>query len=161
MKDYLLKSTSIITAFLMLFVQTQVFASPVNVNVDLPSLDVAVFQLDDASLNVAMQELNELESYLDLNVGVTYSDVAQNASDLLLNVSPSVAPAGGSEAPLGIPSFLWGCVLGWVGILIVYLVSDEDMDETKKALWGCLTGTAVGVVVYFVAFAAAATTSTY
>jgi hypothetical protein len=145
----------------MLFVQTQVFASPTNFNVDLPSLDVSVFQLDDASLNFAMQELNELESYLNLNEGVTYSDVAKNASELVLNVSSSPAPAGGSEDPLGIPSFLWGCVLGWVGILIVYLVSDEDMDETKKALWGCLTGTAVGVVVYFVAFAAAATTSTY
>jgi len=46
MKKSILKGTSVITAFLMLFVQTQVFAAPSKVNVDLPSIDISVFQLD-------------------------------------------------------------------------------------------------------------------
>jgi hypothetical protein len=53
------------------------------------------------------------------------------------------------EDVLGIPAFWWGCVLGWVGILIVYLVT-EDKEAAKKALWGCLVGTGVFVLFYFV-----------
>jgi len=57
-----------------------------------------------------------------------------------------------SQPPLGIPSFLWGFILGVIGILIVYLIT-ENGDETKKALWGCLAFTVLWVVLYFVLFA--------
>ena len=46
-----------------------------------------------------------------------------------------------------IASFLWGCAFGWVGLLIVYLVTDNDKEQTKKALWGCLAN-GVAIVVY-------------
>jgi hypothetical protein len=29
-------------------------------------------------------------------------------------------------------------------------MTDNDMDETKKALWGCLAGTGISVLLYFV-----------
>ena len=51
------------------------------------------------------------------------------------------------DGPAGIPAFLWGCVLGWIGILVVYLVT-EDSDETKKALYGCLIGWGLGFLLY-------------
>ena len=41
------------------------------------------------------------------------------------------------DGPVDIPSFIWGCVAGPVGVLVVYLVT-EDNDETKKALLGCI-----------------------
>lgn len=53
------------------------------------------------------------------------------------------------EPPLGIPSFIWGFCLGWVGILIVYLVT-EDKDETKKALLGCVVGGLTYFLFYIV-----------
>ena len=42
------------------------------------------------------------------------------------------------EPALGIPGFWWGCVLGPVGILVVYLVTENDKEEVKKALYGCI-----------------------
>ncbi len=153
MKDFLLKSSSVFMTVLFLFVQTVAVASPANNSDFISSVDVSVFELDETNLDFVMLELNELGNYLDQNEGVTYDQVALAASELLINVSSTSAPAGGDEAPLGIPSFLWGCVFGVVGILIVYLVTDSDMDETKKALWGCLAGAAVGSVLYFAVFA--------
>jgi len=34
-----------------------------------------------------------------------------------------------------------------VGMAVVYIVSNQDMVETKKALWGCIAWTAVVVVL--------------
>jgi cytochrome c biogenesis protein CcdA len=53
-----------------------------------------------------------------------------------------------NEPPLGIPSFLWGCILGIVGVLIVYIITDGDKAETKKSLWGFLVAVGVYVVLY-------------
>jgi len=46
-----------------------------------------------------------------------------------------------------LPAFWWGCFLGWVGILIVYLVT-EDRDQTRSALWGCIVNGLFGCVIY-------------
>jgi hypothetical protein len=54
-----------------------------------------------------------------------------------------------TEGALGIPSFIWGCVLGWIGILITYLVT-QDSEETKKALYGCLIGWVGGFLLYII-----------
>lgn len=62
-------------------------------------------------------------------------------------VPESALPIGEKNPVLGIPSFLWGCGLGVVGLLVVYIVSDEDKVETKKAMWGCITSTAVVTVI--------------
>ena len=50
------------------------------------------------------------------------------------------------EPALGIPGFWWGCVLGPVGILVVYLVTENDKDEVRKSLYGCLVSTGVWIV---------------
>ncbi len=63
--------------------------------------------------------------------------------------------------PLGIPSFLWGCCLGVIGILLVYVLTDGDRDQTKKALWGCVVGSLSGCVLWglwYVLIAAAGAT---
>jgi hypothetical protein len=117
----------------------------------LPSIDESALVLDEAALNEAMAELNELDVYLDENAGVTYADLESSESELILNVDNSTAPLGmdqKGEPPLGIPSFLWGCILGIVGILIVYIITDGDKAETKKALWGMLVWVGVWIVLY-------------
>ncbi len=157
MKKPILKTISMFMAFALLFVQTQVYAhAPLTDKFNnVPGVDDSVFQLDEASLEVAMADLNKLDSYLQQHQDATYQDVAKNNAQLVANVSPIAAPAGG-DGPLGIPSFLWGCVFGVIGILLVYLMTDNDMDETKKALWGCLTGVGVALILNFVVFAGAA-----
>jgi hypothetical protein len=162
MKKFLLKSLSVFLAIVLLVSQNQIVSAK-TIDAGLPSVDESVFELDENALAFAMQDLNELDNYLASNEGVSYTDLAEAGSDLIANVSDNSSPIGmdqEGESPLGIPPFLWGCVLGWVGLLIVYLISDQDKELTKKALIGCLVGTGVWVVVYVVLIAAAATTTT-
>lgn len=115
-----------------------------------------LFFLDYPSEAAQFNDLNTLEAYLQVNEGVTYMDLLATESSLISNITNSSHLLGAiNEPPLGIPSFVWGCILGWVGILIVYFVS-EDKDETKKALYGCLVSTVGAIVVYviWVVFAA-------
>jgi hypothetical protein len=104
-------------------------------------------------------DLNEIETIVEDNQGETLESLkASGALAETVNIMSPEAMAG--DGPLGLPSFLWGCVLGWVGILITYLVTD-DKDETKKALWGCVTGSAIYLVfyiIYVVAIVSSATT---
>ncbi len=152
MKKVLLRGLSVIMAVIVLVAQTQSLTAK-TVQINLPSVDESVFNLDEDALNNAMQELNELENYLALNEGTSYDDLLTSGSELIANVSDSSSPMGMAqegEAPLGIPAFLWGCVLGWVGLLVVYLVTDNDKAQVKKALTGCIVSTLTTAAIYVV-----------
>ncbi len=161
MKKVLFKMLSVTMAIVLLVAQSQILSAK-TIEFSLPSIDESVFNLDEDALSAAMNELNELENYLVMNEGTTYNDLVIADSELIANLSDSSSPMGMAqegEAPLGIPAFLWGCVLGWVGLLVVYVITDNDRAQVKKALTGCLVSTAVSVVLYVVIFAAAATTT--
>jgi len=146
-KSILLKSTAVFMSVLMLFTQTLSLSARPSVAV-MPSVDESALMLDEAALNEAMAELNELDQFLSENESVTFADLEASGSDLILNVDNSTSPLGmdqENEPPLGIPSFLWGCILGILGILLVYILTDGDKSETRKALWGMLIW--VGVVI--------------
>jgi hypothetical protein len=147
MKKTFLKSLSVLLACLMLITQTQSLSARPS-EIGLPSLDESVLVLDEEALELAMQDLNQLDEFLDVNSGVTFADLESAESELIAGFENSTTPLGmehEGEPPLGIPSFLWGCILGVVGILFVYILTDGDKDETRKALWGMLVW--VGVVV--------------
>lgn len=121
-----------------------------------------VFSFDEAKLNAEFSGLNELESKVKADKNLTYDVLVKSgeADKYNLNAGSMSSPSlGMGEPPLGIPSFLWGCVFGVIGILIVYLIS-EDKEETKKALYGCITFGIVYVIVYILVFASYATTTT-
>jgi hypothetical protein len=113
-----------------------------------------LFQVDEQELNAEFAQLNELESFVNANEGITISEINQenplvqnvaNASDVL-----GVLGSLRGDSPLGIPSFLWGFCLNVAGVAIVYFVAD-DRDETKKAFTGCAISAAlyiIWVVVY-------------
>jgi len=150
MKKILFKSIGVSLAVILLLAQTQSLSAKKIVS-SLPDIDESVFILDEETLNQEIQELNALDHYVSTHEGTTYDDLVTSGSDLIANISDEAAPMGmaGPDDPLGMPAFLWGCLLGWVGILIVYLVTDYDRSgQTKKALWGCLVGTGVWVVFY-------------
>ncbi len=55
----------------------------------------------------------------------------------------------GPEKLMGIPPFWWGFFLNWVGVLLVYLLTDHNKEYTRDALIGFLVGTVIYVGFYF------------
>jgi hypothetical protein len=157
MKKFLLKSVSIILALVLLSAQSyNVYAKEMTVAI--PELDESAFTFNEAVINDVLSELNELDAYLENNEEATYETLLASGSELLADIESSASPMGmadqAGEPPLGIPSFLWGCVFGILGLLVVYIMTEQDKVETKKALWGCVASTAVSVVLYMVVWGA-------
>jgi hypothetical protein len=109
-----------------------------------------LFSYDATAVNTQMAQLDQLEEYVGNNPGITLTQMVTAGNDLIYSVNNINGIAGLNqinESALGIPSFCWGFCLGLVGILIVYMVS-EDKKEVKGALVGCVIGTVVsGVLV--------------
>ncbi len=123
-----------------------------------------ILAFNDSEVYDAFAEINDLTQFVAENEGVTYTDLEKDNSELISKVSASAflsMQQDPDELALGIPSFLWGCVFGIIGVLVVYIMTDENKEQTKKAFWGCVTSTAIWTVLYVVAFAAATTTTTY
>jgi hypothetical protein len=159
MKKVLLKGISLFMAVLLLFAQSQNLSAK-NTEINIRGIDESIFKLDENVLSNAMYELNRLNNYITQNEGVTYEDLNLLDSALIENVSNTSAPLGlttESEDPLGIPAFLWGCFLGWVGILLVYMITDNNKVQVKKALNGCLVAGGAYVVIGVVYFVLVAT----
>ncbi len=116
--------------------------------------DADLFKVDYNSVQAEFTELNQLESMVVANTDLTYTELKLSNETLVNNLKliPDMGIPGSAtgEPVLGIPSFLWGCVFGVVGLAVVYIGTDEDKDETKKALWGCITGTGAVAIVYLV-----------
>jgi hypothetical protein len=111
------------------------------------------FSYDAVTIENQMAQMNQLEGYLNENPGTTLSDMVTTGNNLadLVSGPNSIAGFNGiNEKVLGIPGFLWGCVLSWVGILIVYLVG-QDPHETKQAIIGCVVG-AVAYAAFYVVY---------
>ncbi len=162
MKKTLFKSLSVFLAMLMFSFQTFAFNSRSSSSITKNEIQ-SVTGFDDSEIYAAFAEVSDLDQYLAQNENKTFADVSQENGTLLNGISSTTTlpmSASADELALGIPSFLWGCVFGIVGILVVYLMTDSNKEQTKKALYGCIVGTVVEVVIYVVVFAAAASTST-
>ncbi len=162
MKKFLLRSVSIVLAITLLSSQSfGLYARDISPTPK--ELDESVFSFDEELINSELSELNALDSYIEENQNVTFASLVEEGNPLVANIENSAAPMGmadqDGEPPLGIPSFLWGCVFGVIGLVVVYIMTDENKDETKKALWGCVASTAVGAVIYMVAWGAWAATT--
>ncbi len=108
------------------------------------------FNFDNQSLEREFSALSALEA---LVVSNNYPDIAEMeensmlAPDFLSNNQPFHDQG---EDPLGIPGFWWGCVLGPVGIIAAYILSDNNKEQARMALNGCIVATAVEVAVILV-----------
>jgi hypothetical protein len=110
--------------------------------------DSELFSYDKGSVKKAVSDMSQVEQLLNQNPNVSVDQLkAEGKLTASFDVNSSSPFSVVGEPPLGIPSFLWGCLLGWVGLLIVYLIT-EDKDETKKALWGCIASAVVGIIFY-------------
>jgi hypothetical protein len=110
-------------------------------------------KFDQKGFETEFRQLNQLENHVNTHPGVTLEKVAEQNADLVQGMpleSNTIATIMADGGPaLGIPGFWWGFCLGWVGLLVVYLVTDNDKDQVKKALTGCLIATAIWAVIYF------------
>ena len=112
--------------------------------------DSELFSYDKAKVQQAVSDMSQVEQTINQNPDITVDDLkAQGKLNASFDATASSPFSTTGEPPLGIPSFLWGCIFGIVGLAVVYFVS-EDSVETKKALWGCVVGTLISGVVYFV-----------
>lgn len=116
------------------------------------------FSYDRTAVDADFSGLEKLETFIQQHPETTLEELRVEKNPLVQDMDMSsggiMSSLGYGDPPLGIPSFFWGCLLGWVGMLIVYLIT-EDTDETKKALWGCVTasvGSTLLVVVFYVIY---------
>lgn len=135
-----MKNISTIILIFISFITYQSFGSNAN-----------LFQYDANKIDQELQELNQLEKFIDDHGKATYLELQESGNNLIAHVSSTTDGMRmfGLEPAMGIPSFLWGFCFGLVGILVVYLVT-EDGDETKKAVWGCAAAGACYAVVYVI-----------
>lgn len=116
--------------------------------------DADLFKLDYNSVQTEFAQLDQLAGMVAANTDLTYTELKLSNETLVNNLKlvPDMGMPGAAagEPVLGIPSFLWGCVFGVIGLAVVYIGTDEDKVETKKAMWGCITGTGAVAIVYLV-----------
>lgn len=126
-----------------------------SLNTETPAVtESQVMTFNEQAVNAEFEKLNKLEQYVATHEGVTIEDVKETELTENLNLDTNVTNAVvAGELPLGIPAFWWGCVLGLLGVLAVYLITDKDKEQTKKALYGCLAWTVLWAVYYFVVLA--------
>lgn len=111
-----------------------------------------LFSYDADEVNQELGQLQNLEDYVSANPGITLTNLQSENNGLIANLNLDLNNISGfsmlAEPPLGIPSFLWGCIIGPVGIVLVYVLTDQDGEQTKKALYGCLVGYVGGALLY-------------
>ncbi|MFB6316984.1 hypothetical protein [Saccharicrinis sp. FJH54] len=135
MKKRLLKITSLLFALIIFTSQTQAGNYVTSLNSDNEIDEFFAF--------------NESEIYDSFESSVL-GEYADNINDAaaLLPLASEDDPYAMDEA-FGIPSFLWGCVGGVTGIILVKVIT-EDNREAKKAFTGCLMSYILAGVVYAV-----------
>lgn len=112
--------------------------------------------LDEEQISREFAELNQLEKFVAEHEGLSLAELQTNYPQVLENFKDNPENfngmekivRGGGETPLGIPAFIWGCVLGIIGLVIVALVAD-DRELTKQALYGCIVSALIGIGLRF------------
>lgn len=116
------------------------------------------------------KKLNQLESIIIANPNFTVDSVIKEQPQLIkdLGINSETKSNIGDDDPMkpaGFPAFWWGFCLGIWGILIVYLITDNNKAALNKTVKGCITATAIGLGVYVIAIVgsliAVAATSPY
>jgi hypothetical protein len=105
--------------------------------------------LQKEDFSAEFKKLNTLEAIVNANPALTIDSVIKEQPQLLkdLGINNEVKSSIGGDDPMkpaGFPAFWWGFCLGIWGILIVYLITDNDKAALNKTVKGCITA----VVVY-------------
>lgn len=106
------------------------------------------FSYDSEKVNSSLSALNNLEAMHHASPNVSFDDLIQDArfEGISIDKGTVYGHANSGDLPV-LPAFWWGCILGVIGILIVYLIT-EDSSQTQSALWGFLIGWGAGCILY-------------
>jgi len=110
-----------------------------------------LFSYNQEAVELEMAGLTSLENFVLENPGVSLSDMIASENELVTGMTHSGSFYGFdmmNDKALGIGGFLWGCCLGPIGVLVVWLVAD-DPAETKKSMIGCVVNALLGGGSYF------------
>ncbi|OYU66226.1 MAG: hypothetical protein CFE22_10150 [Cytophagaceae bacterium BCCC1] len=122
------------------------------------------------NFSVEFKKLNQLEAIVNANPSVTIDSVIKEQPQLLkdLGINNEAKSSIGGEDPMrpaGFPAFWWGFCLGIWGILIVYLITDNDKAALNKTVKGCITAMIVygGITAfsYLIIFITALSSTAY
>ncbi len=107
------------------------------------SFGAGSFDFDQQSVDQEFQKLNEIEELVAGNPDLTYQSLQESYPELTADLSSEngVSQTAGDMPILG--PFWWGCILGIIGLLLVYVITDNDKAQLKSALVGCVVGTLV------------------
>jgi len=120
-----MKRFSMILALAIFMFSVQTFASVAD-----------LFEYDQNEVSAAFSDLNELEALVAQDEQITYADLIEVQNPVALSLSTEAGKmAEGVSMPI-LPAFWWGCLLGPVGLIIVYFV-EQDPSQTRSAFWGC------------------------
>lgn len=131
-----------------------------TLNNNIAEKEVLTYNPDN--INNEFEKLNKIEAFVASNEGADIESVKETEllNDISLDTNSLATITNDSDLPLNIPAFLWGCLLGGLGILIVYMVT-EDKVQTKKAVYGCLVAGGVVAVIYVAIVIIGLSASTY
>lgn len=128
----------LILALTIFSAQSMAFVTTTNVSNYTEDIE-AVAEFDESDIYGAFADVNNLVSFLHENEGTTYNELKSENSELIANLSSTSALAfSSSDVPPIFSAFVWGCLLNWVGMLIVGLTTDFDSQQITKSAWGCL-----------------------
>jgi len=98
-----------------------------------------LFSVNEDQIRSEMSELNLLEDYVLQNEGTTISLLQAENSSLIESISynnDAFMTALSLNSPAGtIPAFFWGFCLGPIGVVIAYLIDEENL---MWSVVGCL-----------------------
>ena len=92
---------------------------------------------------VDFRSLDAVEQMLTENPSLDYATLQKEHAEMLEGIE-LVPTASISEIQKDMPvvgAFWWGCCLGVVGLLVTYLITDNDKQQVKSALIGCIIST--------------------
>ncbi|UBM57413.1 hypothetical protein LAG90_11340 [Marinilongibacter aquaticus] len=110
------------------------------------------FAFDESQISSEFGQLNKIENYVqdhDVTLDELKAENSKLVSGIDLSTDASEALAV-DDLPLNIPAFWWGCVLAVLGVILVYVLTDQDKEQTKQALIGCLVFAGVYVLIWVI-----------
>jgi hypothetical protein len=102
-------------------------------------------EFENSTTKDEFEQIQQIEAYVEANPETTLNELKASNPELLKNARLLENTSASSlnavkDMPL-LSGFWWGCCLGVIGLAIVYLVTDHDKDQVRKALFGCLIAT--------------------
>lgn len=119
-----------------------IFIISIVSTINLYSSDAYLFDIDYERVQNEFKDLDQIVDIIENHPDYDFYSMSDEYHNLLMNsnlIQESTIIANQDYPFLGIPSFLWGCVTGPLGILIAFVGTENDHFEAKKALYGCIT----------------------